>query len=122
MRNLSLWFPTKRDSNQSPQLQIQARKEVLAIRRIFSLVEMITNTKFSNCPNVFKKKNSKLTFYVQKYLSATLSECQTVWIQIMTDVLSLLIWDLTVCKGYQQTTQIGDSKKMFKAALLQHVL
>ena len=29
-------------------------KEVLAIRRIFSLVDMITNTKFSNCPNVLK--------------------------------------------------------------------
>ena len=29
-------------------------KEVLAIRRIFSLVDMITNTKFSNCHNVFK--------------------------------------------------------------------
>ena len=29
-------------------------KEVLAIRRIFSLVDMIANTKFSNCPNVFK--------------------------------------------------------------------
>ena len=28
--------------------------EVLAIRRIFSLVDMITNTKFSNCPNIFK--------------------------------------------------------------------
>ena len=29
-------------------------KRVLAIRRIFYLVDMITNTKFSNCPNVFK--------------------------------------------------------------------
>ena len=29
-------------------------KEALAIRRIFSLVEMITKTKFSNCPKVFK--------------------------------------------------------------------
>ena len=29
-------------------------KEVLAIQRIFSLVDMIANTKFSNCPNVFK--------------------------------------------------------------------
>ena len=29
-------------------------KELLAIRRIFSLVDMITNTKFSNCPNAFK--------------------------------------------------------------------
>ena len=29
-------------------------KEVLAIRRIFYLADMITNTKFSNCPNVFR--------------------------------------------------------------------
>ena len=29
-------------------------KELLAIRRIFSLVDMITNTKFSNCPNNFE--------------------------------------------------------------------
>ena len=29
-------------------------KEHLAIRRMFSLVDMITNTKFSNCPNVFE--------------------------------------------------------------------
>ena len=28
--------------------------ELLATRRIFSLVEMITSTKFSNCPNVFE--------------------------------------------------------------------
>ena len=28
--------------------------EVLAIRRIFSLVDMITNTKISHCPNIFK--------------------------------------------------------------------
>ena len=29
-------------------------KEVLAIRRLISLADMITNTKFSNCHNVFK--------------------------------------------------------------------
>ena len=29
-------------------------KEVLAIRRLISLVDIITNTKFSNCPNVSK--------------------------------------------------------------------
>ena len=29
-------------------------EELPAIRRIFSLVDMITNTKFSNCPNDFK--------------------------------------------------------------------
>ena len=29
-------------------------KELLAIRRIFSLVDMINNIKFSNCPSVFE--------------------------------------------------------------------
>ena len=29
-------------------------EELLAIRRIFSLVDMINNIKFSNCPNVFE--------------------------------------------------------------------
>ena len=29
-------------------------KGALAIRRIFSLVDMITKPKFSNCPNFFK--------------------------------------------------------------------
>ena len=39
----------------------------------------------------------------QYNLSGTLSECQTVWIQIRTDVLSVLIWVQTVYHGYQQT-------------------
>ena len=30
-------------------------KGALVIRRIFSLVDMITKPKFSNCPNVFLK-------------------------------------------------------------------
>ena len=33
---------------------VKDAKEHLAIRRTFSLVDMITNTKFSNCPNVFE--------------------------------------------------------------------
>ena len=32
------------------------------------------------------------------------SECQTDWIQIRTDILSGLIWNQSVCKGYEQTT------------------
>ena len=40
----------------------------------------------------------------RKILSGTPSECQTVWTQIRTDILSVLIWVQTVCKGYQQTT------------------
>ena len=40
----------------------------------------------------------------QKNLSGTLSECQTVWIQIRPDVMSDLLWVQIVCKDYQQTT------------------
>ena len=43
-----------------------------------------------------------------KILSGT-SECQTVWIQIRTDILSVLLWVQTVCKGYQQTTKVTTS-------------
>ena len=46
----------------------------------------------------------------QKIISGTLTECQTVWIQIRTDILSVLIWVQTVCKGYQQTTKVAASK------------
>ena len=42
-----------------------------------------------------------------KILSGIQSECQTVWIQIRSHVLSGLIWVQTVCKGYQQTTLEG---------------
>ena len=38
-----------------------------------------------------------------KILSGTLPVCQMVWIQIKTDVLLVLIWVQTVCKGYQMT-------------------
>ena len=39
-------------------------------------------------------------------------QCQTVWIQIRSDILSDLIWVQTVCESYQQTT-LGDKKLMF---------
>ena len=35
----------------------------------------------------------------QKILSETLSEIQKLWIQIRTDIMSVLIWVQTVCKG-----------------------
>ena len=38
--------------------------------------------------------------------SGTLSECQTTWIQIKTDLFSALIWVQTVCRGYKQTTKV----------------
>ena len=46
-----------------------------------------------------------------KIISGTLSECQTVWIQIRTDATSVLIWIQTVCKCYQQTTKVAASKE-----------
>ena len=46
----------------------------------------------------------------QKVLSGTLSECKTVWIQIRTDVMSVLFWVQMVCKGYKQTTKVAASK------------
>ena len=52
---------------------------------------------------------SKLTF--SKHLSGTLSECQTVCIQIRTKVLSVLIWEQTVCKGYQHTKKSPLTRK-----------
>ena len=33
---------------------VHGHQEALAIRRVFSLVDMITNTKFSNCSLLFK--------------------------------------------------------------------
>ena len=37
------------------------------------------------------------------------SGCQTVWIQIRSNVFSGLIWVQTVCKGYQQITKVATS-------------
>ena len=56
---------------------------------------------------MFHKKDTRLKLV--KFLSGTLSECQRVWIQIRTDVLSVLIWIQTVCKGYQQVTKFAAS-------------
>ena len=54
----------------------------------------------------------KMSFFKKKKkLSGTLLECQKVWIQIRTDVLSVRIWVQTVCKDYQQTTKVAAIKK-----------
>ena len=54
-----------------------------------------------------------LTFFTKIFFSknsGTLLEGQMVWILIRTDILSVLIWVKTVCKGYQQTTKVMASK------------
>ena len=54
----------------------ELNKEALEIRRVFSLVDMFTNTKFSNCTLVFKisavrqqKMQSKHQYTFQSNLS-----------------------------------------------------
>ena len=44
-----------------------------------------------------------------------LLECQTVWIWIRSNDLSVLIWVQTVCKGYQQMKKIVTSKERVNA-------
>ena len=39
---------------------------------------------------------------------------KTVWIQIRTDIMSVLIWVKTVCKCYQQTTKDAGGKERVK--------
>ena len=42
----------------------------------------------------------KIYFFKNLFLTETLSEGQKIWIQIRTNILSVLIWVQTVCKGY----------------------
>ena len=62
---------------------------------------------FVTCWFFFLKKSafSKIT------ILGSLSEWQTVSIQIRTYVLSTLTWVQTVRKGYQQTTEIAPGKE-----------
>ena len=46
-----------------------------------------------------------------KNLLGTISECETAWIQIKTDILSVMIWVQTVCKGYQKTIKFTTSRE-----------
>ena len=48
-------------------------------------------------------------FQERPCFSKTQSECQMVWIQIKTDILSSLIWIKTFCKCYQQMTKVTTS-------------
>ena len=56
--------------------------------------------------------NCRLLIFFQnqpffKTLSGIPTECQTVWIHIRPNVLSGLIWVITVCNSYQQTTLVA---------------
>ena len=83
------------------------KRLTLSITKIVSL-KNITISLFKYLPAFFND------LFSQKNVSGTLSECQTVWLQIRTDVLSVLIWVQTVCKGYQQMTKSMLSRKALK--------
>ena len=53
----------------------------------------------------------KKSAFSKKTILGSLSERQTVSIQIRTNVLSTRTWVQTVCKGYQQTTEIAAGKE-----------
>ena len=95
-----------------PKIQNQNRAEPdqLFLIRIFPVSysdKLLRNA----CPEShFLRFYFQNCFFFSKILSGTLSECRTVWIQIRTGVLSVLIWVQTVCKGYQQTTIVATSK------------
>ena len=62
-----------------------------------------------NCLQRLSADDKSLNNFFPKILSGTHSVYQTVWIQIRTDILSVLIWVQNVCKGYQKTTKVTDS-------------
>ena len=51
----------------------------------------------------------------KKNLSGILSDCRTVWIQIRTDVLSVLIWIKTACKGFSRRQKLSLARKELKS-------
>ena len=61
---------------------------------------------------LFTKFNFFKTKFQEHYQVSNTIKCQTVWIQIRTnvlfrtDVLLVLIWVQVVCKGYQQMKKV----------------
>ena len=69
-------------------------------------------------PGIFFMLFCRLLIFFQnqlflKILSGILTESQTVWIQIRLHILSGLVLVQTVCKGYQQTTLVGNELKVY---------
>ena len=65
----------------------------------FANVQYLSICMLGNCSCFYFRP---LTFFKIKFLKinhpGTPSECQTVWIQIKTDILLVFIWVQTVCK------------------------
>ena len=53
----------------------------------------------------------KLTFSKDSFRKTFIVLSQTVWIQIKTNILQVIIWVQTVCKSYQQMTKVAAARK-----------
>ena len=61
---------------------------------------------------------SKLTFSKHIFQEHYQSTRQTIWIQIRTDVLSVLKWAQNVCKGYKQTAKVAISRQNVNVSIM----
>ena len=82
------------------------------LAQLFSYPIVITLCKLGNftcfccCLLTFFKINFFKKFFLEHYQIV-----KQFWIQIRTDILSVLIWVQAVCKDYQQITSIAASKE-----------
>ena len=53
----------------------------------------------------------KINFFEKFHLGTLLYGLQMVWTKIRTDIMSVLIWVQSICKGYQQMTKVAASKE-----------
>ena len=65
------------------------------------------------CRLLFSKSTFSKNIFQEHY-----SECQTVWIQIRTEVLLVMIWVQTVCKGYEQMIKVIANNEELKYNML----
>ena len=94
---------TKRKSNCHLESCIIQKRKMYILALITCLMFLLTLCMLGNF-SYFLSPADFFKIFKKKIFSGVPSECQTDWIQIRTDILSVLIWVQTVCKGYQQRT------------------
>ena len=68
----------------------------------------------------FSYSSCRLPTFFKKFFSGTLSECQTVWIQIRTDIMSVLIWVQLFAKIISRQQKSPLTRKKLKALISEH--
>ena len=101
-----------------PQLVLQSYEQTMLVGmpaknifssqyRLFSLTLFFND--FLSSAAVFFSKST----FSKNYFRITITEYQTIWIQIRLNVLLGLIWVQTVCKDFQQSTVAHAIKAFF---------